>query len=71
MVIKSAEEGTGIAMGHTGLIKKELEAGTLVKPFDLEIPSRNRYYALTTTEILRKQGVETFWNWLSEHIAQI
>ena len=70
MLIKSAEEGTGIAMGHTGLIRKELEAGTLVKPFALEIPCRNRYYALTTDEILRKPGAQIFWDWLSENIAQ-
>ena len=71
MLIKSAKEGTGLAMGHTGLIKKELEAGTLIKPFNLEIPSRNRYFAVTTKEILRKQSVETFWNWLLKNFAQI
>ncbi|MES0884011.1 LysR substrate-binding domain-containing protein [Roseibium sp. SCP14] len=70
MVIESAVEGTGIAMGHTGLIRKELESGALIKPFELEIPSRNRYYAVTTREILRKQGVRVFWDWLSENVAQ-
>ncbi|UWQ93722.1 LysR family transcriptional regulator (plasmid) [Rhodobacteraceae bacterium M382] len=65
-MIQTVREGGGIAIGHTGLLEKELKSGQLVKPFDLEIPSRKSYFALTTNEILRKPGVAAFWEWLAE-----
>lgn len=67
-MMQAVREGGGIAIGHTGLIQKELSGGELVKPFDLEVPGPNSYFALTTREMLRKPGVETFWSWLSSEV---
>ena len=66
VMIQTVREGGGIAIGHTGLLEKELTSGQLVKPFDLEIPSRKSYFALTTSEILKKPGVAAFWEWLAD-----
>jgi len=64
VMIQSVMEGEGIALGHTGLLRRELAAGQLVRPFALSIEDDRAYYALTTADSLRKPAVSAFWHWL-------
>lgn len=67
MMIHSVIEGGGLAIGHTGLINQELMEGKLVRPFELEVPSTESYYALTTPEQLGKPGVKALWDWMQDN----
>lgn len=68
-MIRAAEDGSGVAIGHTGLIADELKSGRLVKPFALETPNPNKYFALTKDEKLSDPQVYAFWTWLAERLT--
>lgn len=63
-MIQSVLEGAGIAIGHTGLLEKELRLGHLVRPFRAEITAPKSYFALTSQDNLKKHNVMVFWDWL-------
>lgn len=65
-MIQTVCEGGGIAIGRTGLLKKELDDGLLVKPFPQEIIASKGYFALTTEAALEKPNVLVFWKWIEE-----
>ncbi len=47
MLINAAVSGMGVAIGHNALIQRELETGSLVRPFALNIPTERKFYAVT------------------------
>lgn len=64
LAIQAAVKGEGIALGQNLMVRDEVEAGLLVKPFDLSLPLREAYYVIYTERMLSKPGAETFLNWL-------
>ncbi|MES0828133.1 LysR substrate-binding domain-containing protein [Ruegeria sp. SCP11] len=63
-LIQTAIDGGGVAIGHTGLLDKEISSGRLVKPFEQEIVAPKSYFVLTSEENLNKPNVRVFWDWI-------
>jgi len=45
MAVEEAKAGTGILIGHTALLDRELESGTLIQPFKTQVPCRDALVA--------------------------
>ena len=56
----AVENCQGIALGRLSLIESDLEAGRIVKPFDIAIESRFSYYLVCPREKLENPGVQAF-----------
>ncbi|MBI1237817.1 MAG: transcriptional regulator GcvA [Alphaproteobacteria bacterium] len=66
LLIQAAIGGMGVALGRSALVKADLEAGLLVKPFDLMLEATGAYYVVSRegTETLPK--IAAFRDWLIE-----
>lgn len=56
----AVENCQGIALGRLSLIESDLDAGKIVKPFDIDIESHFSYYLVCPTEKLQNPGVQAF-----------
>lgn len=64
VLIQAAIDGVGIALGSTIFVQEHLDAGRLVRPFDVILQNDAAYYAVCQKTHLKRIGVRTFWNWL-------
>ena len=64
MMVQAAVDGMGVALGHTTMIARELEQGTLVTPFDSRVAAPARYLLVTTSSSRRKPQVRAFRGWI-------
>lgn len=62
--LQAATDGLGIALGQMTLVEKDLAAGRLVAPFDVEVPAEFAFYVVTPEGALPSRAVETFRRWL-------
>lgn len=69
LVIRAAAEGLGVALGRGALIADELRAGTLVKPFELEIESDRHYYLVRPDGTAESDAIARFRAWLLAEAA--
>lgn len=69
MVLKAAMEGQGIALGRSVLVADEIDAGKLVRPFDIAIPSEYAYYLVYPEIAVEQQKIATFQQWLLAEAA--
>lgn len=65
-VINAAIEGAGIALGRSSMVEGDLEAGRLVKPFDLSVPVEFAFYVVYPKAGLQQAKVAAFRDWLFE-----
>jgi LysR family transcriptional regulator, glycine cleavage system transcriptional activator len=65
MVVHAAINGDGVALGRGALVADALRAGTLVKPFELSLPSRFAYYIVGARATLSDPVVAAFRDWLA------
>src|SRR3546814_13001734 len=56
----------GVALGTTALTMDMLAAGSLVKPFDLELPATSGYHIVCPPEHRARPHVAAFIAWLLE-----
>ena len=56
-------------LGRSALVSADLAAGRLVRPFDLALPSRWKYYIVYPNGALRQKKVKIFRDWLLEEMA--
>jgi LysR family glycine cleavage system transcriptional activator len=61
MVAASSSEG--VLLGRSALVSADLAAGRLVRPFDLALKSRWRYYVVYPHDALRQKKVKAFRDW--------
>lgn len=66
LVIQAAEQGDGIALARSVLVSAALEAGRLVKPFDLSLPINFAYYIVCPTGNEDRPKIKAFRKWLAE-----
>lgn len=66
MALQAACAGQGVVLATTALAIDDLDAGRLVEPFDLRIPTPFAYYAVTTQSTARAETVRCFVKWLLE-----
>lgn len=66
LVIAAAIHGDGVALGRGALVSDALRAGQLVRPFELILPCKFAYYAVTTQGAAGDPVVQAFRRWLLE-----
>lgn len=70
LVIQAAINGEGIALGRGLLVADALMSGLLVKPFDLALTARYRYYVVTTETNTDRPKVRAFHAWLKREAKE-
>lgn len=62
--VEAAAQGEGVLLGRSALVSADLAAGRLVRPFDLALESRWKYYVVYPDGALRQKKVKAFRDWL-------
>ncbi|MDP6389871.1 MAG: transcriptional regulator GcvA [Alphaproteobacteria bacterium] len=60
----AALEGVGVALGRTTLVTDDIDAGRLIYPFDLVLPSEFGYWIVYTENSIKRPKVKAFRDWL-------
>ena len=68
--IEAAVQGEGVLLGRSALVSADLAAGRLVRPFDLSLLSRWKYYVVYPERALRQRKVKVFRDWLLAEMAR-
>lgn len=64
MVVQAAVDGIGVALGHSWMIARELEQGTLVTLFDSPVAAPAPYLLVIAPAARRKPEVVAFRDWI-------
>jgi LysR family glycine cleavage system transcriptional activator len=64
LLIQAAIEGLGVALGRSVLVKGDLEAGRLVRPFATALASESAYYLVYPPELENAPKIKAFREWL-------
>lgn len=64
MAVQAAMQGHGVALVNTSLTKDDLEAGNLVRPFALSVPTEFSYYLVVPSENVDVPAVHAFREWI-------
>jgi LysR family glycine cleavage system transcriptional activator len=67
--VAAAVHGKGVVLGRSTLVAADLAAGRLVRPFDLALKSKSKYYVVYLDGALRQRKVKAFRDWLFEEMA--
>ncbi|WP_019142158.1 transcriptional regulator GcvA [Noviherbaspirillum massiliense] len=70
MLIRAAAEGHGIALARHSIALTELQAGELVRLFDVATACPHSYYFVCPPSALQKPQVQAFRNWLFEELGK-
>lgn len=70
MVQMAAAAGQGVALGDDLTARSALNAGSLVRPFSLSIPSRWSYFMRVASEGPSKEAASAFADWVSAELQQ-
>jgi len=70
LLIQSAIDGQGVALGRGALIAADLAAGRLVKPFTTRLKLDYAYWLVCLPELAGVPKVQMFRDWVSEMAAQ-
>ena len=62
--VEAAVQGEGVLLGRSALVSADLAAGRLVRPFELALKSRWKYYVVYPEGALRQGKVKAFRDWL-------
>jgi DNA-binding transcriptional LysR family regulator len=64
LAVQYALSGEGLALADPELFQEEVEAGRLVRPFDISLDEGYGYYLTTHPEDLSNEAVALFRSWL-------
>ena len=64
LVLQAAAEGQGVALGRGVLAAADLEAGRLVRPFDLSLEAKYAYYLVCPRATAESPKIASFRAWL-------
>lgn len=67
--VEAAVQGEGVLLGRSALVSTDIAAGRLVRPFDMALKSRWRYFVVYPRGALRHRKVKAFRDWLFEEMA--
>lgn len=70
LAVEAAMNGGGVVLVSEFLVRHDLEAGRLTKPFDLVLPSNHWYWFVCPPENLERPKVKAFRNWLVDTVAK-
>lgn len=69
LVIEAAIDGQGVGLSRMAIAEEELDAGRVVRPFDLVIPSELAYYIVYPEARIRQPKIVVFRDWLLREAA--
>ncbi|MET3118736.1 LysR family glycine cleavage system transcriptional activator [Undibacterium sp. GrIS 1.8] len=69
MLARAAVDGQGIALGRHAIVQSDIRNGSLVRLFDIVLPSPVSYYLVYPANALERPQVRAFRTWLLEEIA--
>ncbi len=69
-LMQAAVDGQGIALARSSLIGNDIQNGLLVRLFDVEVPSTNRYYLVYPPRLAQSPKLARLRAWLHEEIAR-
>lgn len=64
MAYLAAEQGMGVVIAQTYLVKEDIQSGKLVMPFNFEVPSDRSYYLLLSPRFKGWSVLDQFRSWL-------
>ncbi|KAA3655361.1 MAG: transcriptional regulator GcvA [Proteobacteria bacterium] len=64
LALEAAMDGMGVVLGLDPMVRRDIEAGRLVRPFDLAIPSRYAYYLVCPVTTAERPAIAQFRHWL-------
>ncbi len=68
MVLQAAIDGQGVALTSEAIVRAELDAGRLVKPFDIDLDAGNAYYLVAPPRAFERPNVRAFRDFLLAEI---
>ncbi len=66
---QAAIDGQGVALTSESLIRADLAAGRLVKPFDVDLDEHNAYYLVAPPRAFERPNVQAFRDFLLAELA--
>lgn len=63
--VKAAELGVGVTLASETLAASAMAAGRIEKPFAIELPCREHWWAVTQDDKLDDPAARALWNWLT------
>jgi LysR family glycine cleavage system transcriptional activator len=69
-VMQAAIAGGGVALGRTSLVRDDLAAGRLVRPFGESQPFEFAYYVVSRAGVAQSPAVAAFQHWLLDEAAR-
>lgn len=69
MMVQAAVDGMGVALGHSLMIARELEEGSLISLVKAPVTAPARYILVTAPTATRKPQVRTFREWVRVQAA--
>ncbi len=69
LLIQAAIEGLGVALGRSVLVKGDIEAGRLVRPFATALAAESAFYLVYLPETENAPKIKAFREWLSATAA--
>ncbi|MGL4488666.1 MAG: LysR substrate-binding domain-containing protein [Rhizobiaceae bacterium] len=71
LAFKLAAQGAGVALGRTSMLEAELEAGTLVKPFELSVQVEEGFHLIIKETPQHPKHAALFAKWLLAEAHQL
>ncbi|MFZ4877221.1 transcriptional regulator GcvA [Janthinobacterium sp. Mn2066] len=68
-VMQAAIAGSGVALGRSMLVEKDLADGRLVRPFGPALPCAFAYYIVARAETFQRPAIAAFRDWLLAEAA--
>jgi LysR family glycine cleavage system transcriptional activator len=69
LAISAAVAGAGVAIANRRFVEADLEAGRLVVPFEIDLPSDSGYFLIYPKESADDARISAFREWLLSHLA--
>ena len=70
LAIQAAIGGQGVMLVSNIAVEEDLAAGTLVKPFDIVIPSHSSFWVVTPERTAERPKVVAFRDWIRDEAAK-
>lgn len=64
LLVEAAVSGQGVALARSVLVRDELAAGRLVRPFRLKLATQFAYYLVCPARCAERPKIKSFRDWL-------
>ncbi len=71
ILVRAAVDGRGIALARHAIVVQDLEAGDLVRLFDIAVKCPSSYYLVCAPNALQKPHVQAFRTWLFDEVRKL